>query len=233
MTHTGHGMKLKGEDFMIREKIFEELKDAIVELDEGKAISAANNLIAQGIDPLDVIEKGLSAGMVIIGDKFSRMECYLPELIRASNAFNAAIKVLEPEIMKRGQRRSSHGVVVLGTVKGDIHKIGKDILAMLMKTRGFEVHNLGEDISMSAFLDKAGEYNADIIGMSSLLTTTMPAQKEVIELLNEKEIRDQYIVMVGGAPVSADWAKEIGADGYAETAEEAVRLAMEFVSGKK
>jgi len=218
---------------MITGKIFEDLKDSIVELDEVKAITAAKNLIAQGIGPLDGIEKGLSPGMVIVGDKFDRMEYYLPELILASKVFNSAIKILEPEIMKRGQQRSSHGVVVLGTVKGDIHEIGKDIVAMLMKIRGFEVYNLGKDVSMSVFLEKAAEYNADIIGMSSLLTTTMPSQKDVIDLLIEKGIRDKYIVMVGGAPVSAEWAEEIGADGYAETAEEAVRLAMELAVRKK
>ena len=218
---------------MITEKIFEALKDAIIELDQEKAVKRANDLLAQGIDPVEGIDKGLSAGMNFIGDKFNRGECYLPELIRAGNTFNAAVKILEPEIMKRGQEKTRRGVVVLGTVKGDIHKIGKDILAMLMKTRGFEVHNLGEDVSMSTFLKQAAEHDADIIGMSSLLTTTMPGQQEVIDLLKETGNRDRYIVMVGGGPVSAEWAKEIGADGYAETAEEAVSLAEELVAGKR
>jgi len=123
--------------------------------------------------------------------------------------------------------------VVLGTVSGDIHKIGKDILAMLMKVRGFDVHNLGEDVSMSSFVNKAVEVKADIIGMSSLLTTTMPGQKEVVDLLTEKGIRDQFIMMVGGGPVSQEWAQEIGADGYAETAEQAIVLAEELIAGKK
>lgn len=218
---------------MITEKIFEALKDAIIELDQEKAVKGANDLLAQGIDPVEGIDKGLSAGMNFIGDKFNRGECYLPELIRAGNTFNAAVKILEPEIMKRGQEKTRRGVVVLGTVKGDIHKIGKDILAMLMKTRGFEVHNLGEDVSMSTFVKQAAEHDADIIGMSSLLTTTMPGQKEVIDLLKETGNRDRHIVMVGGGPVSAEWAKEIGADGYAESAEEAVSLAEELVSGKR
>lgn len=218
---------------MITEKIFEALKDAIIELDQEKAVKGANDLLAQGIDPVEGIDKGLSAGMNFIGDKFNRGECYLPELIRAGNTFNAAVKILEPEIMKRGQEKTRRGVVVLGTVKGDIHKIGKDILAMLMKTRGFEVHNLGEDVSMSTFLKQAAEHDTDIIGMSSLLTTTMPGQQEVIDLLKETGVRDRYIVMVGGGPVSAEWAKEIGADGYAETAEEAVSLAEELVAGKR
>jgi len=218
---------------MITGKIFEDLKNAIVELDEEKAVKAAKDLLTQKIDLLEGIEKGLSAGMIVIGDKFNRGECYLPELIRASNTFNVAMKVLEPEIMKRGQQQTPRGVVVLGTVKGDVHKIGKDILAMLMKTRGFEVHNLGEDVSASTFLKQAAEHKADLIGMSSLLTTTMPGQKEVIDILKETGVRSKYIVMVGGGPVTTEWAKQIGADGYAETAEEGVELAIELISGRK
>ena len=214
---------------MSEEKIIEDLKEAIIELNEAKAVEATKNLIAQGIDPLVGVEKGLSSGMTIIGDKFNQGECFLPELIRAGNAFNAAIKVLEPEIMKRGEKQSQAGVVVLGTVTGDVHKIGKEILAMLLKTRGFVVHNLGEDVSMSTFVSKAEEYDADIIGMSALLTTTMPAQKEVIDFLKEKGIRDNFLVMVGGGPVNQKWSDEIGADGYAETAENAVQLALKLI----
>lgn len=217
---------------MSEEKIIEDLKEAIIELDEEKAVEATKNLIAQGIDPLVGVEKGLSSGMTIIGDKFNQGECFLPELIRAGNAFNAAIKVLEPEIMKRGEKQSQAGVVVLGTVTGDVHKIGKEILAMLLKTRGFVVHNLGEDVSMSTFVSKAEEYDADIIGMSALLTTTMPAQKEVIDFLKEKGIRDNFLVMVGGGPVNQKWSDEIGADGYAETAENAVQLALRLIDTK-
>jgi len=214
-------------------QIFEDLKEAIIHMDEERAVMAANDLIAQGMDPLEGIEKGLSPGMLVMGDKFNQGECYLPHLILAGNTFNAAIKILEPEILKRGAEKTRTGVVVLGTVKGDIHKIGKDILAMLLKTRGFEVHNLGEDVSMLSFVNKAEELNADIIGMSSLLTTTMPAQKEVVDLLKEKGIRDKYTVMVGGGVVSQEWADEIGAEGYAETAEEGVKMAAEFASLKK
>ena len=217
---------------MSEEKIIEDLKEAIIELNEVKAVEATKNLIAQGIDPLVGVEKGLSSGMTIIGDKFNQGECFLPELIRAGNAFNAAIKVLEPEIMKRGEKQSQAGVVVLGTVTGDVHKIGKEILAMLLKTRGFVVHNLGEDVSMSTFVSKAEEYDADIIGMSALLTTTMPAQKEVIDFLKEKGIRDNFLVMVGGGPVNQKWSDEIGADGYAETAENAVQLALRLIDTK-
>ncbi|MFN2128854.1 MAG: B12-binding domain-containing protein, partial [Anaerolineales bacterium] len=129
---------------MNEKAIAQDLKQAIIELDEGKVIEAAKDLISHGIDPLVGIEKGLSPGMTIVGDKFNQGECFLPELIRAGNTFNAAMRLIEPEIMKRGKEQSQAGVVVLGTVTGDVHKIGKEILGMLFKTRGFVVHNLGE-----------------------------------------------------------------------------------------
>ncbi len=217
---------------MSKKKIIEDLKNAVIELDDVKVVEAAKNLIDQGLNPLVGIEKGLSPGITIIGDQFNLGECFLPELIRAGNTFNAGLKVLEPEIAKLGESQSQAGVVVLGTVAGDVHKIGKEILAMLLKTRGFVVHNLGEDVSLSTFVSKAEELNADIIGMSALLTTTMSAQKEVIDFLKEKEIRDNFLVMVGGGPVNQEWSDEIGADGYAETAEEAVRLALKLVDAK-
>ncbi|MBW2634003.1 MAG: corrinoid protein [Deltaproteobacteria bacterium] len=213
-------------------KIIEDLRDAIIELDDAKAVQAADSLIASGIDPLMGIEKGLSIGMTTIGDKFNSGDCFLPELIRAGNTFNAAVKVLEPEIVKRGESKSHTGIVVLGTVTGDVHKIGKEILAMLLKTRGFVVHDLGEDVSLSDFVAKAEELSADIIAMSALLTTTMPAQKEVIDFLIEKGIRDNFLVMVGGGPVSQEWSDKIGADGYAETAEIAVKLAKNLIDNK-
>jgi trimethylamine corrinoid protein len=214
-------------------RIFEDLKESIIQLDEEKAVKAANDLIAQGMDPLEGIDKGLSPGMLVIGDKFNQGACYLPHLVIAGCAFDAALKILEPEILKRGEQETRTGVVVLGTVKGDIHKIGKDIFGVLLKTRGFEVHNLGEDVSMLDFVNKAQDVNADIIGMSSLLTTTMPAQKEVVNFLKEKGVRDKYTVLVGGGVVSQEWADEIGAEGYAETAEEGVRMAVDFASLKK
>ena len=209
--------------------IINNLRDAIIELNDAKAVEAAKDLIAEGLDPLDGIEKGLSLGMTTIGDKFNLGECFLPELIRAGNTFNAAIKILEPAITNSGKGKKQTGVVVLGTVTGDVHKIGKEILGMLMRTRGFVVHDLGEDVSLSTFVEKAEALNADIIAMSALLTTTMPAQKEVIDFLKEKGIRDNFKVMVGGGPVSQEWADEIGADGYSETAEAAVKLAKNLI----
>jgi len=210
-------------------EILEKLKNAVVEQSKEKAKAAAEELVAAGLDPVDGIEKGLGAGMTVIGDKFSRMECFLPELIFASDAFTAGAEVLEPEIRRRGAAIRKRGVVVIGTVKGDIHKIGKDIVAMLMRTRGFEVYDLGIDVSISTFMGKAAEYNADIIAMSALLTTTMPVQKRLIDLLKDQDVRDKYRVMVGGAPVTGQWADEIGADAYGANATEAVELALQLV----
>lgn len=215
---------------MRSDEIFKTLQDAIANLDQDNAITAAKQVIDNGIEPLAAIENGLSPGMVIIGDKFNSGECYLPELIYAAKAFNAAMSVLEPEIIKTGAQREKLGIIVIGTVKGDIHNIGKDILAMLFKTRGFEVHNLGESVPVSTFINKAIENNADIIAMSALLTTTIPAQREVISMLKERGIRDQFRVMVGGGAATQKWADEIAADGYAETAEGGVRVAAELLA---
>ncbi len=215
---------------MRSDEIFKNLQDAIANLDQNSAITAAEQVIDNGIDPLAAIENGLSPGMVIIGDKFNSGECFLPELIYAAKAFNAAMSVLEPEIIKTGAQREKLGVIVIGTVKGDVHNIGKDILAMLFKTRGLEVHDLGENVPVSTFINKALEYNADIIAMSALLTTTIPAQREVISMLKERGFRDQFRVMVGGGATTQKWADEIGADGYAETAEKGVRVAAELLA---
>jgi len=215
------------------ENILEIIKESMVQIDEQKVTRGVQEAASQGIDPLKTIEEGLSPGMVHIGDKFNRGECYLPELIKAADTFNAAMAILEPELKKSGSQKPATGTVVTGTVKGDIHNIGKDILGMLMKTRGFEVIDLGIDVAASTFMTTAEERNADIIAMSSLLTTTMPGQQEVIGLLKERGVRDKYITMVGGGPVNKDWADKIGADGYADTAEEAVRLAEELILARK
>jgi corrinoid protein of di/trimethylamine methyltransferase len=218
---------------MDKQNILQNLANAVIEMNNENVLKTTKDAIANGIDPLEIIENGLSVGMKIVGDKFNKQEFYLPELIKAANTFNASMKVLEPEIKKSGKQREKKGTVVLGTVNQDIHKIGKNIVSMLMQVRGYEVYDLGENVFMSDFLNKAEEIDADIIAMSSLLTTTMPAQKEVIDLLVEKGVREEYIVMVGGGPVNEQWAQEIGADGYAETAEEAVAVADKLISMKK
>lgn len=217
---------------MKKEEIFEDLFRAIVDLDREKGQRAANELVKEKLNPLEGIGKGLSKGMKVIGEKFERLEIFLPELLMAADVFNSATKILEPQISAADKNKIRKGMVVIGTVKGDIHEIGKDIVAMLLETAGFSVRNLGKDVPASTFLEEAEKTKADIIGMSSLLTTTMLGQKELIDILKATGDRDKYIVMIGGAPTSQAWADEIGADGYGKTAEDAVSLALELVSKK-
>ena len=217
---------------MKKEEIFEDLFRAVVDLDGEKGQRAANELIKEKLDPLEGIEKGLSKGMKVIGEKFGKLEIFLPELIMAADVFNSAMKILGSQISAADKNKIRKGTVVIGTVKGDIHEIGKDIVAMLLETAGFSVHNLGKDVPASTFLEEAEKAKADIIGMSSLLTTTMLGQKELIDILKETGDRDKYIIMIGGAPTSQAWADEIGADGYGRTAQDAVSLALELVSKK-
>jgi corrinoid protein of di/trimethylamine methyltransferase len=216
---------------MKKEEIIKNLFDAIVEMDVEKGKSAATKLIEEKHDPLEGIENGLSKGMKIIGEKFNKLEIYLPELMMAAGVFNAAMAILKPHI-SADSKGANKGVVLIGTVKGDIHKIGKDIVAMMLETGGFEVHDAGEDVSTSDLIDKAEKVNADIIALSSLLTTTMAAQKDLVDILKEVGKRDKYLIMVGGAPISQKWCDEIGADIYAEDAERAVANALEAMSKK-
>jgi methanogenic corrinoid protein MtbC1 len=174
--------------------------------------------------------------MKVIGEKFNKLEIYLPELMMAARVFNSAMTILKPHLSSdsSGKSKSTQkGTVLIGTVKGDIHQIGKDIVAMLLETGGFDVHNIGEDVSTSTFIKEAGRVDADIIALSSLLTTTMASQKDLIDILKEIGQREKYLVMIGGAPTSQKWADDIGADIYGENAERAVSLALEFMSKKE
>ena len=227
---------LKGVFSMKKEEIFKNLFDAVVEMNEQKGKDAATLLIKENYNPLEGIENGLLKGMKVIGEKFKKLEIYLPELMMAAKAFNSAMTILKPHISSDslGKSKSTQkGTVLIGTVKGDIHQIGKDIVAMLLETEGFDVHNIGEDVSTSTFIKEPGRVDADIIALSSLLTTTMPAQKDLIDILKEIGQREKYLVMIGGAPTSQKWTDEIGADIYGENAERAVSLALEFMSKKE
>jgi len=218
---------------MTKEAIFEDLLRAVVDLDEEKGERAGVRLIEEKINPIEGMEKGLSKGMKIIGEMFNKSEIYLPEMLMAAEVFNSVMEILRPHISAESLDKVRRGTVVIGTVKGDIHAIGKNIVAILLETAGFTVHNLGVDVAASTFIEEARKVKADIIGLSSLLTTTMPTQKDVIDILKEIGERDRYAILVGGAPTSQAWADEIGADGYGETAESAVSLAVELVTRKK
>jgi len=217
---------------MKKEEIFKNLFDAVVERNEQKGKDAATLLIKENYNPLEGIENGLSKGMKVIGEKFNKFEIFLPELMVAAEVFDSAMTILKPHI-SADSKSFQKGTVLIGTVKGDIHKIGKDIVAMLLETGGFDVHNIGEDVSTSTFIEEAGKVDADIIALSSLLTTSMAAQKDLIDVLKEIGQREKYLVMIGGAPISQRWADEIGADIFGEDAERAVSLALEFMSKKQ
>lgn len=230
-------MNKKKNDFngvfaMKKEEIFKNLFDAVLEMNVQKGKDAATLLIKENYNPVEGIENGLSKGMKVIGEKFNKFEIFLPELMMASRVYDSAMTILKPHISS-DSKSIQKGTVLIGTVKGDIHKIGKDIVAMLLETGGFDVHNIGEDVSTSAFIEEAGRIDADIIALSSLLTTTMASQKDLIDVLKEIGQREKYLVMIGGAPISQKWADEIGADIYGEDAERAVSLALEFMSKKQ
>ena len=213
---------------MPKEAKFEQLAEAVINGDEEAAKSLAAEIVKSGADRLEAIERYLSPAMQRVGEKFEKGEYFLTNLMLSAEAMKSATGILTADMDKESRGRlkgETKGVVVVGTVAGDIHDIGKNILSLLLQANGFEVHDLGKDVSTMNFVEKAQEVNAGIIALSSLMTTTRPAQKDVIELLKAMGVRDRYVVMVGGAPTTNEWAKEIGADGWAETAEEAVRVA--------
>jgi len=211
------------------ETLNERLKKFVISGQEDAAQKTASEILNAGMDPLEVIEKSLSSAMKLVGEKFEKGEYFLPDLMSAAAAMQAATRVLTAEMKvesKEKLKTKKIGRIVVGTVSGDIHDIGKNILALLLEANGFDTYDLGKDVDSMKFIEKAAEVQADIIALSALMTTTKPAQKEVIEFLDEMGLGYKYIVMVGGAPTSKEWAEEIGADGWAETAEQGVRLAQ-------
>ena len=217
---------------MSLETLNERLKKFVINGQEDAAQKTASEILNAGVDPLEVIEMSLSSAMITVGEKFEKGEYFLPDLMSAAAAMQAATRVLTAEMKEESKEKlkaKKIGRVVVGTVSGDIHDIGKNILALLLEANGFDTYDLGKDVDSMKFIEKAAEVQADIIALSALMTTTKPAQKEVIEFLNEMRLGDRYIVMVGGAPTSKEWAEEIGADGWAETAEQGVKLAQTLI----
>lgn len=183
--------------------------------------------LEEGRDPKEILNEGLLSGMMIVGKKFKNNEVFVPEVLVAARAMNAGLTVLEPKLVEVGNEPV--GRAVIGTVKGDLHDIGKNLVAMMLKGAGFEVIDEGVDVEADTFVDKAEEINADVICMSALLTTTMPNMQECIERLKERGLRDKYIVMIGGAPVNDSFARQIGADYYTPDAATAAEVAREAV----
>jgi len=195
--------------------ILEQLGQAVVEGDSEKVNHLCEEALERNIDPLEAITKGLAKGVREVGDRFGKGEAFLVDLMLAGEAMKSGTALLLPKVKGAGGLGLSPGKVLIGTVKGDIHSIGKDIVATLMQAEGFEVKNIGEDIQDTVFIDKTKEYKPNILGLSSLMTVTMPAQREVVALLQKEALRNQVKVIIGGAPTSQKWAEEIGADGWA------------------
>ena len=208
---------------------FSAMRQSIIDGAPSTAADLARHAISHGTAPLDAINHGYVPGMHDVGEQFARGQMFLPDMMASAEAMRAAMAVLDPELKKQGAERPKAGIVVLGTTKGDIHEIGKTLVGTLLVAHGFQVHDLGVDVSGEKFVAKAKEVDADIVGVSALLTTTMRNQKTVIEALEKSGLRAQLKVMVGGAPVTRRWADEIGADGYAKDAMSAVALARELM----
>ena len=211
------------------EDLFKLMAQSVIDGDDEEATALAQQALDQGVDPLEAINKGYTAGMDVVGDLYASGEYFLPDLILGGEAMQAALAALDPALKASGQAREVLGTVVLGTVKGDIHEIGKSLVGSMLSANGFEVYDLGIDIEADEFVVKAREYNADIVALSALLTTTMLHQRDVIEHLAESGVRDKVKVMVGGSPVTQGWADQIGADGFAEDAAGAVVVAKKLM----
>ena len=187
--------------------------------------------IAENYNPKEILEEGLLAGMMVVGEKFKNNKVFVPEVLVAARALNAGLAVLEPKLAEIGNQPV--GRAIIGTVKGDLHDIGKNLVAMMLRGVGFEVIDLLVDVDVDTFIDKAEETGADILCMSALLTTTMPAMKEVVDGLVARGLREKYIVMIGGAPVNDSFAKEIGADYYTPDAATCAEVAKKAVLERK
>jgi len=206
-----------------------QITTSIVEGEPDGTVDLTRQALEAGLEPLTIINQGLVPGMNIVGDKFQSGEYFLPHLIIAASGMQQAMELLEPELQARQEVLERAGTLVIGSVAGDIHEIGKSLVGTMMSASGFQVYDLGVDVQTATFVAKVEETGANLLGLSALLTTTMTVQREVIEALEEAGIRDQVKVIIGGAPVNQEWADTIGADGYAEDAVGAIELAKQLV----
>jgi len=211
-------------------ELFAQITESIVNTDAASVLSLTRLALEAGLEPMAVINQGLMPGMRIVGDKFAEGEYFLPHVITAGACMKKAMALLEPQLQARQQAVHTSGTVVIGSVKGDIHEIGKSIVSIMLSANGFQVHDLGVNVPTEAFIAKVRETGANLVGLSALLTTTMTVQREVIKALADAGLQGRAKVIVGGAPVTRRWAEEIGADGYGEDAMAAVRVAKSLVA---
>jgi len=213
-------------------ELFKKMAQSIIDGDSDLSVELAKEAISANIDPLVAITDGFVMGVNQVGAAFANGDAFLPELVMAGEAMKAAVSTLEPEMAKRGTHRTMLGKVVLATVEGDIHEIGKSLVGTMLSASGFQVYDMGVDVATARIIAKVKEVDADIVAMSALLTTTMVKQKEVIDVLDKEGLRRKVKVMVGGAPVTRDWVQRIEADGYSEDAIGAVNVAKQLMGIK-
>jgi corrinoid protein of di/trimethylamine methyltransferase len=211
------------------ESLYEKMANSVVELDMEKAKDLAYKSIQEKLPLLKVIEQGFGEGIKRVGDLWDQGEFFLPELMRGAQIMQEAVNILTPHL-KESESRKTKGTIIMATIEGDIHTIGKTIVAIMLKANGFEVIDLGPDVKAETIVEEAKKHHADLIGVSALLTTTMIGQKKVTEILEKEGIRDTFKVMLGGAPVTEKWVEECKADGYAENAVAAVSLAKNLLN---
>ena len=214
---------------MSRESIMQKAVDSILEIDEDLAVEALAEGKQEGISAVEMLQEGFAKGLTELGDLFASGDVFLPELIFAAEVMSIVSEAVDEEMAENAQTTDVIGRIVIGTVEGDVHDIGKGICVSMLKANGFEVYDLGKEVAAEAFVDKAVEVNADIIASSALLTTTMPVQQEIEDILAERGLKGKIKTMVGGAPVTAEWAKNIGADAYSEDALDCCAVAKKLI----
>ena len=216
---------------MTREELMQTAKDTVLEMDESKAGFVLEEGRKAGITAVELLQEGFSKGMNELGLRFGRGEAFLPELLMASEVMLVVTDAVDKELSQSDRKAQRMGTIVIGTVEGDVHDIGKSICVSMLKASGFEVCDLGKEVPAKAFVEKAKELHADIIASSALLTTTMPRQKEIEELLDAEGLKGKIKTMVGGAPVTQEWADRIGANAYSKDAVECCEAAKRLVCG--
>ncbi len=212
-------------------QILNEIYESMVQVDEDKTVELVQKALDSGTDVLK-ITNALTAGITTVGEKFEVLEYFLPELIIAGNAMERSMEVLQPEIEKLDLHVGETGTIVMANLQGDIHDIGRSIVSMMLRVSGFKVHDLGHDVRADAVIDAALNVNADVIGLSSLLTTSLPFARDVLELLKERGVRDRFKVIMGGGAVTPEYCDQVGVDGYAADAVGATKLMQRLTSGR-
>ena len=212
----------------LREELLKTLSDAVVNMDEDTAREAAQKVVDEGLNAYDAVMNGLAAGMEIVGNLYDKHEYFVPELLLCADALYAGLDILKPQIRPEDIGESAKGQVVIGTVQGDVHDIGKNIIKMMFEVAGFTVHDLGRDVPLEKFVEEQMRTDSDIVALSAMMTTTMMGMKKVVEMIKEKN--PNVAIMLGGAPVTKDVTELFGADGYADSAGNAVQEAIKMIS---